>query len=240
MKVEVYEIELIGGPEKGKVQEWKKGCKCEDIKLAKEAEKNHQKSKMRKFRNMFEKNSLISRDLQGATFDNYEAKTEKQEYAKRVAKRYAEVFERDNPKNILFFGSFGLGKSHLAKAITDDLIKKEFTTIFISIPKLLRKIRATYNKESDVKEDDIITILEKVDCLILDDLGAEKTSDWTMERVFDIVDSRQGKHTVYTTNYEPDDLINRLGERNFSRVINRETTVLEIDGNNYRLENFGG
>lgn len=239
-KIEVYEIEIIGGPQKGKTMEWKKGCVCEDIELAKKAKEHYNEMKLRKMQEIFNRNSLISKDLEKATFENYLPKNKSQEYAKKVSMRYVEIFDLEKPRNLSFHGSFGLGKSHLAKSIADGVMEKGFTAIFISVPKLLRKIKSTFSNKSDVNADEILTMLEKVNLLILDDLGAENHTDWVAETVFDIIDSRQGKHTIYTTNYSPDDLIEKLGERNFSRVFNQDTTILEVEGENHRLQKFKG
>lgn len=239
-KVELWELEMVGGTEKGKKIEWKKGCVCEDRKLAREAVANNKLNKIRKIQNYFHDHSLISKDLEKATFENFKARNDSQAYGKKVSERFVDVFDTDEPRNILFHGSFGLGKSHLAKSIADGVIANGKHAIFISVPKLLRKIKSTYSNDSEINEDKIIQVLESVDLLVLDDLGAEKQTDWTAERIFDIIDTRQGMSTVYTTNFTPEDLIQKVGERNFSRVVNRETTVIEIKGDNYRLEDTKG
>lgn len=238
MEVEVYELEIIGGENKGKMIEWKKGCICKDLEIISEVKKRGKINKFKKMKRLFDEKSMINRDLMNANFDSYHPKNENQEYAKRVSERYVEVFEKDEPRNLLFWGNYGIGKSHLAKSIADGVMKKGNTAIFISLPKLFRKLRSTYSKESDIVEDEIIKALESVDLLILDDLGSEKSSEWGSERIFDLVDSRQGKHTIYTTNYHPNDLLKTFGEHIFSRIVNGDTTIIEFKGKNYRLRNF--
>ena len=238
MKVKVQEMEIPFGPRKGEVIVAKVGCKCEDIKLAQEALEMRQRIKTEKMQEVFNINSLISKELQKATFDNYRPNNQSQAKAKRIAERFVEIFDREKPINLLFSGSFGVGKSHLAKSITDGILEKGFSAIFISVPKLLTKFRTSYNKNSEYSESDLIEALNTADVLVLDDLGAEKKSDWSWEKLFEIVDSRQGMHTIYTTNFSPEDLQKELGDRNFSRVVNRDTTVVEIEGDNYRLGEF--
>jgi len=235
-ETEVYEIEIVGGEHKGETMEWKKGCRCEEIQMANEELKKRNHLKQEKMKKVFDRHSLINRDLQNACFENYQPDNHRQDYAKRTAERYVEVFDIDDSKNLLMHGIYGVGKSHLAKAIADGVMEKGYSSIFISVPKMLRKIKSTYNKDSEVNEDEILTVLEDVDLLILDDIGTEKRTDWTSERIYDIIDSRQGKHTIYTTNLSPDELKTELGERNFSRVQNRDTSVLKIDGENNRLK----
>lgn len=238
VEVKVYEMEISIGPRKGELIETKMGCRCEDIKLAKQSLEGRNKLKTKKMKEIFDRHSLISRELQQASLSNYNASNESQAKALRIAERFVEVFDKDKPINLLFSGPYGVGKSHLAKALTDGIIENRHSSIFISVPKLLTKFRSSYNKDSEYSESDLIDALSTVDVLVLDDLGAEKDSDWSWEKLFEIVDSRQGLHTIYTSNYSPDDLINKLGERNFSRIVNRDTTTVEIKGDNYRLGNF--
>lgn len=237
-QVKVYEVEIPFGPSEGKKIETKMGCKCEDLKLAKQAlDERHQK-KVEKMISYFESHSLINKELQQATIDSYQPSDETQVKAKKIAQRYIDVFDKKEPRNLLFCGSYGIGKSHLAKSITDGVIEKGYSAIFISVPKLLSKFRSSYNKESEISEGQMIEALNHTDVLVLDDLGAEKSSEWAIEKLFEVIDSRQGMHTIYTSNYCPKDLIQRLGERNFSRVVNRDTTIVEIEGDNYRLGKF--
>lgn len=252
--VRIYETEIIGGPNKGEkieimprevVDGVEYGCRCEDIKLAKEAEESKEKQKIRRVIQHFDYYSLISKRLKRATLENYIPQNKSQQIAKESVKKYIDIFDQGEPINLLFTGGYGVGKSHLSKSITDGIMKKEnpktnrnYTSIFISVPKLLRKIRSTYNKKSEISEENIFEVLEKVDLLVLDDLGAERQNDWTDERLFDIIDSRQGMNTIYTSNYNEKDLFDLLGERNFSRIVNEDTKIIEIEGDNYRLKDL--
>lgn len=229
---------ILFGPEKGQKFTAKVGCKCEDIKLGQEALQVREKAKVNLLKSKFEENSLISRELQDATFDNYKVHNHSQAKAKAIAERFVKVFDKDKPINLVFAGTYGVGKSHLAKSITDGIIKTGYSALFISVPKLLTKFRSSYNKDAGYSESDLIDMLNSVDVLILDDLGAEKASDWSLEKLFEVIDSRQGLHTIYTTNFAVNELRNKVGERNFSRIVNRDTTVVELDGDNYRLGEF--
>lgn len=243
--IKVFETELIGGPDKGKKTNITYGCKCEDIQLARVAQANKEQSDMRRVMEHFNYYSLISRRLKNATLDNYIPKNRSQQIAKESVKKYIDIFDVEDPINLLFTGSYGVGKSHLAKTIADGVMAKtnpetrrKYTAIFISVPKLLRKIRSTYNRNSEISEEDIFDVMEKVDLLILDDLGAERQNDWSEERLYDLIDSRQGMHTVYTSNFNEEDLFELLGERNFSRVVNEDTRTLEVEGENHRLKDI--
>jgi DNA replication protein DnaC len=222
------------------------GCKCMDYQLADEVKTERKMKVLRKQLEIFDEHSLINEKLKNASFTNYIPSNPKQERAKKLFMRYAEVFDPDKPINLYCYGSFGIGKSHLAKSSADDLMKKGKSCIFISVPKLLRKLKDTYNKESIATEDKLLQALEAVDVLILDDIYSEKPTKWALEKMFDIIDSRQGKHTIYTSNMSPDEMIEDMeelkdrglrkqAERIFSRILNEDTELVEMEGQNYRL-----
>lgn len=209
----------------------------EQKELAEQVVKEYEEIKKRRMQKFFGENSLINQKLLNASFETYNPTNSELEKAKKICARYAENFSKNNPVNLLLFGTYGVGKSHLAVSIVKRILEKEFSTLFISTPKLLGKLRSTYNKDSDLSETQLIGYLNEVDCLVIDDLGAEKNSDWAMERLFEIIDGRSGKHTIYTTNFTPDDLKNAIGPRNFSRVM-EDTHIIQMNGKDFRLKNF--
>src|SRR5699024_6943685 len=234
-KVDIYKSEIIGGRDKGKTIKIKYGCKYEDLKLAREAVKKGEQAKFNKLRNTFLSQSLINDDLLEATIDDFIPESDSQKKALKYVKHYIERFPTKKDKNIMLHGSYGIGKSHLAKSIADEIIKKDYTAIFIATPMLLRKVRATYDTDSKISEDELIDSLIDVDLLVLDDIGAERATDWAIERLFDLINARLGKHTIYTTNYSPEDLMKIFGERDYSRL-KHHTEQIEMEGTNFRLK----
>lgn len=216
----------------------KVGCICEDLKLAKETVEAAERIQKKKLLEVFDTYSLVPPELRDVTMNDFQPKNKSQTDAKQTAVDYVKNYDPKKPKNLLVYGPFGTGKSHLCRCISRGVVQKGFSSIFISVPKLLRKLKSTYSKDSDMSEDKLITALETVDLLILDDIGAESDSKWVQEKLFDIVDSRQGKDTLYTSNFNPDKLLEKLGERNFSRVLNADTDPLEVLGDNHRLRKF--
>lgn len=248
-KVKLMQMPIMGGPDKGKLQTFKIGCKCEDKRLAAEALKDREEKRSKRAVEQFERFSLINPELIGKTFDDYIPKNREQALAKRTMERYAEIFDLKEPRNLYCHGSFGTGKSHLAKVITDKLMEKGFTCIFISLPSLFEKIKETYNKQSDMSANQILEIMKKVDCLVLDDYGSETPTKWNLEKLFNIVEARQGMHTIYTSNFSPEEILQEMSgiedirlrkqiERNFSRVLNEDTKIIPFEGENHRLIRF--
>lgn len=236
-EVEIIEAPIIGGPNKGKLQTFRKGCKCEDLKLAQETLAAAERIKAKKTLEVFDAYSLVPPELRDATMKKYQPKNEAQQKAKQAAIEFVHEFDPKNPQNMFLYGPYGVGKSHICVCVSRGVMQKGFSSIFISVPKLLRKLKSTYNKDAEVTEDKLLSALETVDLLILDDIGAESDTKWAAERVFDVVDSRQGRSTLYTSNIYPEDLLAK-DERNFSRVLNADTKPLELLGENFRLRNF--
>lgn len=236
--VELFETQIVGGPRKGEWKIFKKGCRCHEIALAEDSVKQYERLKMKKQMQYFEKYSLINPALQRATLQNFETTTKEQQYAKDEAIQFIKNFSRNKPQNEFFYGLPGSGKSHLSKSITDEVMKRGYSTIFISIPKLLRKFKGTYKKDSELSENDLYDILAHVDLLVLDDVLSENESGWTKERIFDLLDERQGRSTIYTSNYGPDEIFQSMGVRDGSRLINQDTNIVEVKGPNYRIKDL--
>lgn len=202
------------------------------------------KAKIERMKKMFNEDSLMNPKLQAATFENYIPTSAELAKSKEIMKRYADNFSKENPVSLLLIGNYGTGKSHLSVAATKQLAERGMSCLFISTPKLMTKIRSTYNKGSEYTEDQIITQLSQVDCLVLDDIGAESTKQgdgnqhtWATSKIFEIIDNRIGKHTIFTSNYEPKELQERLGGRNFSRMM-ESVHVIKMYGEDYRLKDF--
>lgn len=219
----------------------------EDQQLAKETQELQEKAKIIKLFKDFEDGSLINQKLKKAMFQNYVPPSKQLTEAKEACEQYVRTFNKKVGKNIMLVGDYGTGKSHLAVAMTKELMRRGVSACFITEEKLFTKLKATYNRKSEMTEDELLTMLSKMDCLVIDDLGAEKEPDdeeelkkhkWAQKKLFEIIDSRIGRHTIYTTNHAVTALYGIYNERIFSRIFDDETEVIEMNGNNYRLRRF--
>jgi DNA replication protein DnaC len=203
-------------------------------------------AKQEKVKHIFAKYSLLNPDLIDCSFKNYELTNPNEKRAYDDAVRYVQIFEVNNPKNLVFYGSYGVGKSHLAKSICDALTDRGNTAIFVNIPKLLKLFKSTYQKNAEITENELFRYLETVDCLVLDDIGTGKMSEWAIDDIlFPLLDARQGRNTVFTTNNDPlltidkdnpdnpTGLPARIGARNVSRVL-ANSNVVKLFGRDRR------
>ena len=159
------------------------------------------------------------------------------------AKRFAQGFPAVT-KGLCLIGPPGIGKTHIAVAVLRDVIERTHVRgLFYDVRDLLRVIRSTYNPVVRTAEMDILRPVMDAELLVLDDLGAEKPSEWVEETINLIVNTRYNERraTIFTTNFEDvpdeadlDSLRVRVGFRLHSRL-HEMCDFLEYDGGDYRM-----
>ena len=105
---------------------------------------------------------------------------------------------------LLFIGPCGVGKTHLAIGIIQELIeKKNVPCVFYDFRDLIREIQNTFSPESALTESDVLAPVFRSEVLVLDELGAKRTTAWVEETVFYIINHRYNhkKTTIFTSNY---------------------------------------
>ena len=177
------------------------------------------------------------------TYDN-ESLEEALSRSKRLADQFPVV---DRGRGLFFLGSPGVGKTHLATAVLKQVIlTRGARGLFYDTRDLLRVIRSTYDPVVRTTELEVLRPVMEVDLLVLDDLGAEKTSEWVEETLNLIVNTRYNERriTMFTSNYpdypdtvadgEMDSLLARIGYRMRSRL-HEMCDFLELEGADYRM-----
>src|SRR5512143_1473907 len=111
----------------------------------------------------------------------------------------------DEGLGLLFCGDNGVGKTHLAVAVLRELVSgKGARGQFWDFHELIREIKNSYNAETRTTELQVLEPVVRADVLVLDDLGAWKMTDWMVDTLFYILNSRyMGKRaTLITTNFQ--------------------------------------
>lgn len=101
--------------------------------------------------------------------------------------------------------AYGTGKSHLTQCIGNLLTDMKQRAIYVTEDKLFTDIKSTYRKDSEESEGEVMWRYENVPILLIDDLFKSKTSDWTEDKLFHLLNNRQvpGKVTIINSNYAP-------------------------------------
>lgn len=215
-----------------KGEELKPMCLCECMK--KEKEKEREKENIKKIEEI-RKRSFFDLELCTYTFENDNT------YNKKITdlcKRYIEKWEEMKKDNIglMFWGDTGTGKTYFAACIANYLINKSERISMKSLPELLNELSNFEIKNKNEYIDDICN----VDLLIIDDLGSERQSEYAMEIVYDIINTRylKKKPLIVTTNITLDEMkktSNLKLKRIYSRILEMCVPVL-FSGSDQRIK----
>lgn len=156
------------------------------------------------------------------------------EYEK-LPKRIKDCIEpvRQTRKGIYLWGPVGSGKTYAIYAVRQRLHEMGISCRIYSAPEMFDMIRDDYDHKDSFNLE---RILANRGILIIDDLGAEKASDWVAETMFKIIDKRYREvlPTIITSNLDLGELADRLGDRITSRIAEM-CDVIKLEGSDRRL-----
>jgi DNA replication protein DnaC len=142
----------------------------------------------------------------------------------------------DAGKGLWLFGDVGTGKTTLAMLASQAALQAGRSVVIHSLPRLLNLIRDAIESEAGMVG--FLERLTAVDLLHIDDLGAENTTDWVLEQLYSIINTRyeDERAMIVTTNLKFEDLTQQLGERTVSRLIAICGDPLPLHGEDKRRE----
>lgn len=191
------------------------------------------------------KESGLGKALEAQSFDNfnlsYYHKGNDLEAFKSMtnlyagARKYANEF--NGKENLLMIGATGLGKTHLSSAIAKEVIEKGYTVIYESaqsIFDLFEDKKFGRNPDADTEK------FSSVDLLIIDDLGTEHVTQFTISVLYNLINERTNncKAMIISTNLSPDELKNTYKPRIFSRLFG-DFKLMSFKGQDIRLQKLG-
>ena len=146
--------------------------------------------------------------------------------------RFAENFSGKG-RGIVMIGNTGLGKTHLSLAIASRVIERGFSAVYVSVPEILRTLDREQFKKTD---ENTMSLITGCDLLILDDLGAETSSERNVSMVYELINSRINRllPIIINTNLTLTEIQSRYKDRLFSRIMSM--TVLMFCGSDNRLK----
>jgi DNA replication protein DnaC len=156
----------------------------------------------------------------------------------RVVRNYVQRVDEnlDSGKGLWLFGDVGTGKTTLAMLASQAALGAGRSVVIHSLPRLLNLIRNAIETEAGMVG--FLERLTAVDLLHIDDLGAENTTDWVLEQLYSIINTRyeDERAMIVTTNLPFEDLTQQLGERTVSRLIAICGDPLPLHGDDKRRE----
>jgi DNA replication protein DnaC len=186
--------------------------------------------------------SLIPPRYKHCTLESVRAYNDPLRKAVASATQFVDMFPSAD-RGLLLLGLAGVGKTHIAVGVLRAVIRKAAATgLFYHTPELLKTIRGSYDPTVRTSEVGVLKPVMEAELLVLDDLGAERPTDWVEEMMNLIVNTRYNERrlTIFTSNFpdtpditEPNSLLGRIGFRMRSRL-HEMCTIIEIDAHDFR------
>ncbi|MBM5573690.1 ATP-binding protein [Deefgea sp. CFH1-16] len=210
-------------------------CEGERFKLERELKEHNEYIKRWNIR----KNQAdIPPRFEECELSTYQATLPKQIATLNFAKEFVAGFDTIyKGRCFIFSGQMGTGKTHLAIAIANALMRKESCYAkYTMVATMIRRVRATWRSDSEVSESEVLNRYAQPKLLILDEVGIQSGSDNELSMLFEILNFRytHNKSTIFITNLSRDKYISYLGARVIDRLREDGGEEIVFDWESYR------
>lgn len=210
-------------------------CQCQQAANLAEEQAIENRAKMRRIEEM-RRTGFTDAKLMECTFENDDGSQPK---VLHIAKNYVENFEqmKDTGKGLLLYGGVGTGKTYAAASIANALIDKGVSAIVTNFARISNKLQERFEKKQAYLDN-----LNKFDLLVLDDLAAERSTEYMQEIVYNVIDARYraGLPMIITTNLSLETIKNppnATDNRIYDRILEKCFPV-EVKGKSHRRKNI--
>jgi DNA replication protein DnaC len=144
----------------------------------------------------------------GFDTDGNDRLAEHEKSSLRSAKSYVQRWAASPTGWLSLHGPYGVGKTHLAVAAAAEREDRGDEVFFATVADLLDYLRATFAPDSPVSHDDLLDRIRTADVLVLDDMGAERSTPFAEDKLFQIVGYRYEERlpTIITTSHQIEDI----------------------------------
>lgn len=205
-------------------------CECKAAKIKAEEEERKQREFFERVMRM-RKMGFPEKAMQEWTFENDDGSNQK---LTNAMKNFVERFQtfREEGKGLLLFGTVGTGKTYLAACVANELISKGIPCLVTNFARIASELQGTFEKQQYIDN------LNSFPLLVIDDLSAERKTEYMQEIVFNVIDARYRAKLpiIVTTNLTREELLNPADltyRRIFSRLFEM-CTPIEVAGKDRR------
>lgn len=188
-----------------------------DLKIQEQKKKEHYRESI----NQFYSQNYISKRLKDYNFKNFKV-TDSNKNEVEIAKDYTKKCTENKQENgLIITGDCGVGKTHLAASISNELIKKDKLVLMGRLSSLLDMIKETF-KDNSKSENELIELFSNTDMVVIDDLGTEKISQWALDKLYTIIENRNENKLpiIITTRFNKESLLHRFYQSNDKELSN--------------------
>lgn len=208
-------------------------CRCDREREEEKKRRDANEKAMERVRRL-RSDSLIDEKFREATFNTFRETKDNTENLK-LCRMYVRDFDKMVKRNqgLILWGDVGTGKSYAAACIANELLSNGVPVAVLSLVKLLGAIQ-----DGEYRESDTVELMNSAKLVIFDDLGSERSTDYALEKVYSIIDSRYRRKLpmIVTTNLTIEEMKEET-DRRYKRIYDRVFEVcspMQFTGRSWR------